>query len=1302
MGVVYEVRHPNVPRPLALKLILDRKKGADDKDIKRFEREAQLLAQVDKHPNILKVYQFSQDNGLYFLVTDFIAGGSLAESIPLPPRRAATIARKIADALSHIHTKGILHRDLKPQNVLLRQGEEDEPVLVDFGLAWASEVERLTKTNAMLGTPAYMSPEQLSGGGGAALDGRSDVYALGATLYAALTGDAPFDAPSGPELMGKILMEPPPRPSLKNKDVPPALDAICALALAKSRDARYANAAEMRDDLDRYLRGEGTIAERRVPSATAVKVRRAGLGFLVVVAAIGVAAIALRTAAARVRRNAYAAALTEAEEAARAANGGRRQTDARARAQALDAALDHLEAQTPPPEADAHVRERLRLVADFLAAEVDAQETGATGDRARAFERAAARATAYLEAARSLGFEQKPLEVEPLEDVPAREAALAAALAEGGSEKLVDRLLARPAGDAPSRVVHLDRARASLRLGRARAASTAAEAAQGTDSLGAEARTILARAALTRGDLARARELGEELGKAPGEAGARGRALAAEVELAAGDLDQVEKLVAGTDALPELALLRIELALARRRPAQVAVASAQALLKRTRDPAVAVRVTALLGRAQVLADLETFAPRESPPAFDDAAATLHGVTSLLGHPGASDARAAAAHALLLLAVLEPTSGESLVERAQEIDPLSVEAGFRRFALSRGGAAPARESAASALERLSGELTEPMASVASELAALLRDPKRSAASLAGALEKAASESPVAADRVECGLLATELGRELGSTKPELARSAQTLLASTGAFEAHLVEVGRERVAFEELAEAHGLHSAAFNTIQLPPNAGLGGAPDFERELGVKALRGARARGDAVVALAAADLVLGLSPWLVEPRETRAAAIALIVRPQRGDVTGLFPAARDPVPAVKTLLGSRSAASLAALGLADLEACDPPATDMDRARSKLVRGRLLAAAARFQEAVPEFDEAAAAASRVLGDPSLTGLHEASLAKLAEGQRVRAAAVFERALALEGAGSPDERSRQLALEDVTDRGQRTLETLQSLAEVHRFSDANVTGVLPSEEVSNRLSELRFAVFEKIIRAPLTELAVSECGSTDLDLAVANRAWLTIHRGLVTHGPLGFSYLCWLPHRFYAFLSGENGADAALFTTASCDRAAEEAPPDDAATVLAQANRRIYALPIGPQAAHERAEIALATKQLAEAKRRAPGCGVFYQCRGVLDAAEGELDCARADFARYRELNLDAGHTVGECLVFEACSYGRFGCKEDAKGCLERLLNDPATSWDEVSHIDDTRAFRACRSYPELMALMKQVREKVKPTRR
>ncbi len=260
MGVVYEVRRPDLPgRALALKLIL----GAASQDaLERFGREAEVLARV-RHRGVVTVHQLGRAPEGPYLVTDFVAGqglGGLLRTGPLPARRAAEVVRELADALAAVHAQGVLHRDLKPDNVILR--EDGSPVLLDFGIARDQGAQRLTATGALLGTPAYMAPEQADGSRTTELDGRVDVYGLGAVLFALLVGRPPFGGATLQDVLKRVLLDEPEWPS--RSDVPVALEAICRMAMARDREARYPSAAALRADLDRWLRGERPEAAARL------------------------------------------------------------------------------------------------------------------------------------------------------------------------------------------------------------------------------------------------------------------------------------------------------------------------------------------------------------------------------------------------------------------------------------------------------------------------------------------------------------------------------------------------------------------------------------------------------------------------------------------------------------------------------------------------------------------------------------------------------------------------------------------------------------------------------------------------------------------------------------------------------------------------------------------------------------------------------------------------------------------------------------------------------------------------------
>jgi predicted Ser/Thr protein kinase len=258
MGVVYEVRHPEAPRRLALKVILDDEATPDE--LERFRREARLLARV-RHPSVVVVHALDRtEDGRDYLVTDLVEGESLgraAREQPLAPQRSAEIVRDLALAVEEVHRNGILHRDLKPDNVILTP--EGVPVLLDFGLARDDRAARLTRTGVVLGTLAYMPPEQATGARATRLDERADVYALGATLFFLLAGVAPFDGTTTAQLLYSVLEKEPAWPAGAPRD----LVAIGKKAMAKNRGARYARAADLAADLDLFLQGRRPAAAHR-------------------------------------------------------------------------------------------------------------------------------------------------------------------------------------------------------------------------------------------------------------------------------------------------------------------------------------------------------------------------------------------------------------------------------------------------------------------------------------------------------------------------------------------------------------------------------------------------------------------------------------------------------------------------------------------------------------------------------------------------------------------------------------------------------------------------------------------------------------------------------------------------------------------------------------------------------------------------------------------------------------------------------------------------------------------------------
>jgi len=264
MGAVYDAINVELDRPVALKLLLT--DGAPSpRAVQRFKREARLAARLD-HPNVVRVYEAGQDQGYHYIAMDKVVGHSVAELITLAemtPRRAAHVMRKVCLAVGYGHQQEVIHRDLKPANILV-EAASGEARVTDFGLAVLAEPDeddRLTRTGAAVGTPAYMAPEQVRGQLDQ-IDARSDIYALGATFYEMLTSTPPFEASTFLELAKKICDADPSSPRKRNREVPLDLETICLKALEKRKEERYQTAEEMAEDLANFLNDEEIVAQR--------------------------------------------------------------------------------------------------------------------------------------------------------------------------------------------------------------------------------------------------------------------------------------------------------------------------------------------------------------------------------------------------------------------------------------------------------------------------------------------------------------------------------------------------------------------------------------------------------------------------------------------------------------------------------------------------------------------------------------------------------------------------------------------------------------------------------------------------------------------------------------------------------------------------------------------------------------------------------------------------------------------------------------------------------------------------------
>ncbi|HEX2464647.1 MAG TPA: serine/threonine-protein kinase, partial [Thermoanaerobaculia bacterium] len=303
MGVVYRAVDTRLGREVALKFLPEQVAG-DATALARFRREARAASALN-HPNICTIYDVGEHEGTHFIAMELVRGESLAHKLESGPMAAAEVCRigaQLAGALETAHAQGVIHRDVKPRNVFLT--ERGDAKLLDFGLAKLAPIAEstasgvtleaeadVTQEQRIVGTPSYMSPEQVLG---RTLDGRTDLFSLGAVLYCMVTGRRPFEGPSVPEVLDSVLRREPAPVATINQEVPPGLARVIERCLAKEPSHRYGDARQLRADLERVARaidrggllggGGRALWPRRLPRTATLAVL--GLALAVVVSAI--------------------------------------------------------------------------------------------------------------------------------------------------------------------------------------------------------------------------------------------------------------------------------------------------------------------------------------------------------------------------------------------------------------------------------------------------------------------------------------------------------------------------------------------------------------------------------------------------------------------------------------------------------------------------------------------------------------------------------------------------------------------------------------------------------------------------------------------------------------------------------------------------------------------------------------------------------------------------------------------------------------------------------------------------------
>ncbi len=285
MASVYHAREIALDREVAIKL-LPQSYVRDKQFVERFKREAQVAANLE-HPHIVRIYQISEQEDLVYFVMSYIPGGALSDQVkkkgPIPVDQIVQWGMDTASALGYAHDHGVIHRDLKPDNIML--DKSNRAIVMDYGIARAGQGTGLTQTGAVIGTPQFMSPEQARG---LDLDARSDLYSMGLVLYQLATGSLPFEAKDAASLMYMHVHETPEAPDVRNKEVPAWLRDIILKCLAKNPDDRFASAKELRLALAEHKAPE--LTEKTIVQRRAGEKKSSAVGMIAIAAIIAIAA----------------------------------------------------------------------------------------------------------------------------------------------------------------------------------------------------------------------------------------------------------------------------------------------------------------------------------------------------------------------------------------------------------------------------------------------------------------------------------------------------------------------------------------------------------------------------------------------------------------------------------------------------------------------------------------------------------------------------------------------------------------------------------------------------------------------------------------------------------------------------------------------------------------------------------------------------------------------------------------------------------------------------------------------------